>query len=53
MKTSGRRYRLDGLNTLKYRLVSSHNHPLFTHLLIDIGKPPENLTKLDTPTHGH
>ncbi|KAG0695241.1 Beta-1,4-galactosyltransferase 1 [Chionoecetes opilio] len=51
LRTSGRRYRLDGLNTLKYTLHARHRHPLFTHLLLDVGTPPENLLRLDTPAH--
>ncbi|XP_027208068.2 uncharacterized protein [Penaeus vannamei] len=47
VRTSGRRYRLDGLNTLKYSLLAIHRHPLFTHLLLDVGTPPENLVRLD------
>ncbi|XP_068213163.1 uncharacterized protein [Palaemon carinicauda] len=48
VRTSGRRYRLDGLNTLKYSLLALHKHPLFTHLLLDVGTPPENLVRLDS-----
>ncbi|XP_045109078.1 uncharacterized protein LOC123503397 isoform X2 [Portunus trituberculatus] len=48
LRTSGRRYRLDGLNTLKYTLQGLHRHPLFTHLLLDVGTPPENLIRLDS-----
>ncbi|XP_050726585.1 uncharacterized protein LOC127004501 [Eriocheir sinensis] len=51
LRTSGRRYRLDGLNTLKYTLQALHRHPLFTHLLLDVGTPPENLLRLDAPAH--
>ncbi|CAL4078665.1 unnamed protein product, partial [Meganyctiphanes norvegica] len=47
LRTSGRRYRLDGLNTLRYHLISTHQKPLFTHLMLDVGSPPENLMKLD------
>nr|XP_053639674.1 LOW QUALITY PROTEIN: uncharacterized protein LOC128693824 [Cherax quadricarinatus] len=48
VRTSGRRYRLDGLNTLRYSLLALHRHPLFTHLLLDVGSPPENLVRLDS-----
>ncbi|XP_069195555.1 uncharacterized protein [Procambarus clarkii] len=47
VRTSGRRYRLDGLNTLRYSQLALHRHPLFTHLLLDVGNPPENLVRLD------
>ena len=43
LKTSARRYRSDGLNTLKYKVTTVHIHPLFTRLVIDIGKIPKAL----------
>ncbi|XP_071522317.1 uncharacterized protein [Panulirus ornatus] len=47
LKTSWQRYRQDGLNTLKYSLLSIYQHPLFTHLLLDVGTPPEEVVRLD------
>lgn len=43
VRTSKRRYRLDGLNTLKYRLLNiSHCH-LYTNILVDVGTPPKSI----------
>ena len=33
------RYKTDGLNNVKYRLNGIIKYPMFTHLLIDVGKP--------------
>ncbi|BES87521.1 Galactosyl_T_2 [Nesidiocoris tenuis] len=40
LRTSWRRYRLDGLNTVSYGLgpIVQHNH--YTHVMIDVGPPP-------------
>ncbi|XP_046393595.1 beta-1,4-N-acetylgalactosaminyltransferase bre-4-like, partial [Ischnura elegans] len=43
LRTSGRRYRLDGLNTANYRLLAISEHHLFTRLLVDVGVPPANI----------
>ena len=36
LRTSGRRYRLDGLNTAQFRLLDTTQHRLFTRLLVDV-----------------
>ncbi|XP_055349117.1 beta-1,4-N-acetylgalactosaminyltransferase bre-4-like [Paramacrobiotus metropolitanus] len=33
------RYKTDGLNSLKYTLVATERRPLYTWLLVDVGKP--------------
>ena len=38
--TGTRRFQFDGLNSLQYRLVHVADTPLYTHVLVDIGKPP-------------
>jgi len=38
--TGTRRFQFDGLNSLQYRLVHVANTALYTHILVDIGKPP-------------
>jgi len=38
--TGTRRFQFDGLNSLQYRLVHVADMPLYTHVLVDIGKPP-------------
>lgn len=43
VRTSKRRYRLDGLNTLKYRLVNITCRHLYTNILVDVGKPPPSI----------
>ncbi|XP_071455371.1 beta-1,4-N-acetylgalactosaminyltransferase bre-4-like [Hetaerina americana] len=43
LRTSGRRYRLDGLNTANFRLLATSEHHLFTRLLVDVGAPPANI----------
>ncbi|CAL4096943.1 unnamed protein product, partial [Meganyctiphanes norvegica] len=45
VRTAGDRYRMDGLNTLRYHLISTHQKPLFTHLMLDVGSPPERLIR--------
>jgi len=40
MRSTGKRFRQDGVNDVKYKLVSKNNTKLFTHLMIDIGNPP-------------
>ena len=34
------RFHIDGLNSVKYKLISKTAEPLYTHLLIDVGPPP-------------
>ena len=43
VRTSKRRYRLDGLNTLKYRLINVTSYYLFTNILVDVGYPPKSI----------
>lgn len=34
-----RTWRLDGMNTLEYRLIAKELRPLYTNLTVDIGRP--------------
>jgi len=38
--TGTRRFQFDGLNSLQYRTIHVANTALYTHILVDIGKPP-------------
>ncbi|XP_014250266.1 beta-1,4-galactosyltransferase 4-like isoform X2 [Cimex lectularius] len=42
LRTSWRRYRLDGLNTVQYGLGDVIEKDLFTHVFIDVGPPPNS-----------
>ncbi|XP_075215117.1 beta-1,4-galactosyltransferase 4-like [Lycorma delicatula] len=46
LRTSWRRYRLDGLNTVQYQLLELKDYPLYTRILIDVGHPPHNIRVL-------
>ncbi|XP_039276200.1 beta-1,4-N-acetylgalactosaminyltransferase bre-4-like [Nilaparvata lugens] len=46
LRTSWRRYRLDGLNTVQYQLLDLQDRPLYTKVLIDVGHPPHNIRVL-------
>ncbi|XP_054263653.1 beta-1,4-N-acetylgalactosaminyltransferase bre-4-like [Macrosteles quadrilineatus] len=46
LRTSWRRYRLDGLNTVQFSLLSITEHALYTRLMIDVGHPPQNIRAL-------
>ncbi|XP_041351290.1 beta-1,4-N-acetylgalactosaminyltransferase bre-4-like [Gigantopelta aegis] len=39
LHTAVKRYKLDGLNSVKYRLIFIHDETLFTHIMVDVGKP--------------
>ncbi|XP_065222715.1 beta-1,4-galactosyltransferase 4-like isoform X3 [Planococcus citri] len=43
VRTSKRRYRLDGLNTLKYHLINISSYYLYTNILVDVGHPPKSI----------
>ncbi|XP_074662411.1 beta-1,4-galactosyltransferase 4-like [Tubulanus polymorphus] len=38
--TATRRRPVDGLNSLRYKLLFVKEEPLYTHIMLDIGKPP-------------
>ncbi|OQV22685.1 Beta-1,4-galactosyltransferase 4 [Hypsibius exemplaris] len=38
--TALRRYKVDGLNSLEYKLSSFTEKPMYTHVIVDIGDPP-------------
>uniref|UniRef100_A0A0A9ZFX5 Beta-1,4-N-acetylgalactosaminyltransferase n=1 Tax=Lygus hesperus TaxID=30085 RepID=A0A0A9ZFX5_LYGHE len=40
LRTSWRRYRLDGLNTVSYGLGPIVEGPQYTHVMVDVGPPP-------------
>ena len=46
VRTSKRRYRFDGLNTLKYRLINVTSCNLYTNILVDVGDPPRSIEDL-------
>lgn len=46
LRTSWRRYRLDGLNTASYTLIALEEHTMYTRLLVDVGHPPHNIKVL-------
>ena len=39
--TGTRRFQFDGLNSVQYKVTSIKLEPLYTHILVDIGKPPK------------
>ncbi|XP_069107745.1 beta-1,4-N-acetylgalactosaminyltransferase bre-4-like [Argopecten irradians] len=41
LKSVNKRFQLDGLNNVPYRLVFSKEEPLFLHMMIDVGRPNE------------
>ena len=47
VRTATSRYLRDGLNTLQYSVVGRVIHPLYTHLVMDLGSPPATIVKLD------
>lgn len=38
--SAAKRYTWDGVSSARYNLTSVIAHPLFTHLIIDVGQPP-------------
>lgn len=46
MRTSRRRYRLDGLNTLKFTHLETRVEKYFTKLVVSVGSPPPRITQL-------
>ncbi|GAV01396.1 hypothetical protein RvY_12118 [Ramazzottius varieornatus] len=42
LKFAAKRFKSDGLNNLKYKLIDSQLRPLYTWLLVDIGSPPDS-----------
>lgn len=42
MRSTGKRFRKDGVNSVRYKLVSRNDTKLFTHFMIDVGEPPSN-----------
>ena len=46
VRTSKRRYRLDGLNTLRYHLINITSCHLYTNILVDVGKTPKSIDDL-------
>ncbi|XP_014280366.1 beta-1,4-N-acetylgalactosaminyltransferase bre-4 isoform X2 [Halyomorpha halys] len=53
LRTSWRRYRLDGLNTAAYGLMEmKHISPILTHILIDVGHPPNSIKQLQQEEEG-
>jgi hypothetical protein len=47
LRTAGVRRRLDGLNSISFRLVeASVGQRAYTRYLIDVGPPPETISKL-------
>lgn len=40
LQTGRKRLKYDGLNSVQYKVVFTHNDPLFTHFMVDIGPAP-------------
>lgn len=40
MRSTGKRFRKDGVNSVKYNVVFKNDTRLYTHLMIDVGTPP-------------
>ena len=45
LRKAATRYKSDGLNNVKYKLLSTHMYKMFTHFLVDVGNAPLNLIK--------
>nr|XP_018910600.1 PREDICTED: beta-1,4-N-acetylgalactosaminyltransferase bre-4-like isoform X2 [Bemisia tabaci]XP_018910602.1 PREDICTED: beta-1,4-N-acetylgalactosaminyltransferase bre-4-like isoform X2 [Bemisia tabaci] len=43
VRTSQRRYRLDGLNSISYQLLQVSTTPIYTRILVDVGVPPQDI----------
>ncbi len=43
------RFTVDGLNNVNYTIVESTNYKLFTHILIDVGQPPQYIQDILHP----
>jgi hypothetical protein len=41
LKQAFKRIDVDGLRNVEYKLVNINNYRLFTHILIDVGDPPD------------
>ncbi|XP_067674893.1 beta-1,4-N-acetylgalactosaminyltransferase bre-4-like isoform X2 [Haliotis asinina] len=39
LHTAVKRYKMDGLNSVSYTLMFVHDERLFTHIMVDVGKP--------------
>ncbi|XP_050535113.1 beta-1,4-N-acetylgalactosaminyltransferase bre-4-like [Daktulosphaira vitifoliae] len=46
--TSQKRYKYDGLNTLKYKVCSVDSEKLFTRILVDVGDIPDYVRSFET-----
>lgn len=46
--TSQKRYRSDGLNTLKYEVFRVDSEKLFTRILVDVGDMPDYVRSFET-----
>ncbi|GAB1597515.1 hypothetical protein Ahia01_000028000, partial [Argonauta hians] len=43
LRATHKRFRSDGLNNIRYKLIFSHTDPIFTHFMVDIGTPKRNI----------
>ncbi|XP_059144059.1 beta-1,4-N-acetylgalactosaminyltransferase bre-4-like isoform X4 [Physella acuta] len=39
LRTAARRSKMEGLNNVQYKLISTQVHQLFTHFIVDVGHP--------------
>lgn len=39
LHTAVKRYKVDGLNSVPYKVVFIHEERLYTHIMVDIGRP--------------
>ena len=46
MKTVKKRFRKDGLNSVEYKVEFINNTQLFTHIMVDVGKPPTEVPNI-------
>ena len=46
LKQALKRMDLDGIRDVNYKLVKINNYQLFTHILIDVGDPPDYILEI-------
>ncbi len=50
LKEAHGRFMEDGLNSVKYNLTNFINYKLFSHILIDVGQPPQYIRDILNPS---
>ena len=46
LKTVKKRFHRDGLNSVEYKVAFINNTKLFTHIMVDVGKPPTEVPNI-------